>query len=329
MLIAITLDPGAARTGRDRALLPRAQRAAPHRLGRTRPRNRQRSVGRCRTCARSSRARRAIVAAAHRGDPGAVDAARPARRRRPRPPDSIGVSARSRSRRRSLRRGRERSAPGHRDASGRPRRRARCSTTRSRSPKRSRPWTTSSRSLRSPSSDDNSARGLPGRARRGPEQRLDRAARARPARVAAGRRGTSRSASPGRPRSTSTSPRGSLTFCRSTCSSSSDCRSSSWSWCSGRCWCRSSRPAGFVLSLFATYGAVAAIFQWGWFGDAARHPQPRSDPELPAGHPGRHPVRPRDGLPAVPRLRHARGVRRTARPRGSPSRRASGPAARS
>ena len=25
--------------------------------------------------------------------------------------------------------------------------------------------------------------------------------------------------------------------------------------------------AGFVLSLFATYGAVTAVFQWGWFGE--------------------------------------------------------------
>ena len=40
-----------------------------------------------------------------------------------------------------------------------------------------------------------------------------------------------------------------------------------------------------------------------------RRAQHRSDPELPAGHPGRHPVRARDGLPALPRLGHARGVR--------------------
>ena len=24
---------------------------------------------------------------------------------------------------------------------------------------------------------------------------------------------------------------------------------------------------GFVLSLFATYGAIVAVFQWGWFAD--------------------------------------------------------------
>ena len=86
---------------------------------------------------------------------------------------------------------------------------------------------------------------------------------------------------------------------------------------------------GFVLSLFATYGAGHRDLPVGLVRRPARHPQPRSDPELPAGDPGRHPVRPRDGLPAVPDHRACARRGRTVPPRGWPSRRASAPDARS
>ena len=65
---------------------------------------------------------------------------------------------------------------------------------------------------------------------------------------------------------------------------------------------------GFMLSLFAAFGAVVAIFQWGALGGILGiHTRP--DPQLPANHPGRHPVRPRDGLHALPHHRDAGGIR--------------------
>ena len=66
---------------------------------------------------------------------------------------------------------------------------------------------------------------------------------------------------------------------------------------------------GFVLSLFAAFGGVTAVFQWGWLGAGLRRARPGPDPELPADPDGRRAVRARDGLPAVPGQRHARGVR--------------------
>ncbi len=54
---------------------------------------------------------------------------------------------------------------------------------------------------------------------------------------------------------------------------------------------------------------------------AVRHPQHRAGAELPADHPGRHPVRARDGLPAVPGVGNARSLcARRARTRGCDAR---------
>ncbi len=79
--------------------------------------------------------------------------------------------------------------------------------------------------------------------------------------------------------------------------------------------------AGFVLSLLATFGGLTAIYQFGWFGADLRRARSCADPELPAGHRGGHPVRTGDGLPAVPGLRDAGGVRaRRAREGGRPAR---------
>ena len=86
---------------------------------------------------------------------------------------------------------------------------------------------------------------------------------------------------------------------------------------------------GFVLSLFATYGLIVGrlpVRAGARRSSACTH---RPDPELPAGHPRRHPVRARDGLPALPRLGDAGGLRPRIVGDAWRSRRASGPAARS
>ncbi len=57
--------------------------------------------------------------------------------------------------------------------------------------------------------------------------------------------------------------------------------------------------------------------------------QPRADPELPAGDPRRHPLRPGDGLPALPHHRHAGGVGARRGSLASPSPRGSGRVGRS
>ena len=66
---------------------------------------------------------------------------------------------------------------------------------------------------------------------------------------------------------------------------------------------------GFILSLFATYGALVAVFQFGLGRDAVRDQRDRPHPELPADHPDRDPVRAGDGLPALPGIGDAGGVR--------------------
>ena len=73
--------------------------------------------------------------------------------------------------------------------------------------------------------------------------------------------------------------------------------------------------AGFVLTLFAAFGAVVAIFQWGWLGRGVRRARSRPRAELRADHHHGRAVRAGHGLPALPRLGHARGLRaRRARP---------------
>ena len=69
---------------------------------------------------------------------------------------------------------------------------------------------------------------------------------------------------------------------------------------------------GFLLSVAAAFGATVAVHQWGWLGGLLGVTQPGPLLSLHADHPHRGPLRPRDGLPDVPRLRHARGPR----PRG-------------
>ena len=59
---------------------------------------------------------------------------------------------------------------------------------------------------------------------------------------------------------------------------------------------------GFILSLAATYGLLTAVFQFGWGADLIGLHTHGPDSQLPSGHPRRHPVRARDGLPALPHL---------------------------
>ena len=66
---------------------------------------------------------------------------------------------------------------------------------------------------------------------------------------------------------------------------------------------------GFLLSLAAAFGAVVAVYQWGWLGNRVRRRKPGRRAELPADHPDRRAVRPGHGLPGVHRLRHARVLR--------------------
>ena len=223
VLIAISLTPALLGLAKTRVLGRRARSraAAAAELGSDTPRTRQRGVRADVERARGAHDARGDRRSAHRGDPRAVDAARPARRwvrgRR-----LFGVSC-VHAHGGILRRGRERSAPGHGDASGRPRRQRGARPPVARSPKRSRPWTTSSRSLRSPcrtTTASRPSRSCPPRARTASRPRLWCATCGRCRRSPR----ESRSASPARPRSTSTSPRGSPTCCRSTCWSSSDCR---------------------------------------------------------------------------------------------------------
>ena len=190
----------------------------------------------------------------------------------------------------------------------RPRRRPGAAGAGRRRPEARRPGRRGGRRARSPS-QTTTARRVPGGAGRGPEQRLDRGARARPARPRRPSTATSPSASPVRPRSTSTS--------------------------------RRTSPAVLPLYLGGRGRPLAAHHDPGVpldpraaHRDGRLHPvalrdlrrdrrgvpvglagrmrsasQHGSDPELPAGHPRRHPVRARDGLPAVPGVRHARGLR--------------------
>ena len=63
---------------------------------------------------------------------------------------------------------------------------------------------------------------------------------------------------------------------------------------------------GFLLSLAAAFGAVVAVYQWGWLGTVFDVAEPGRGAELPADHPDRGAVRPGHGLPGLHRLRHAR-----------------------
>ena len=51
--------------------------------------------------------------------------------------------------------------------------------------------------------------------------------------------------------------------------------------------------AGFLLSLFATFGAVVAVFQWGWLAELIGAPDDRPGAELPADPAGGRAVRAR------------------------------------
>ena len=66
---------------------------------------------------------------------------------------------------------------------------------------------------------------------------------------------------------------------------------------------------GFLLTIVATFGAVVAVFQWGWAARPARRGADRADHQLPAHHPDRHRVRPGHGLPGLPGHPDARGLR--------------------
>ena len=74
--------------------------------------------------------------------------------------------------------------------------------------------------------------------------------------------------------------------------------------------------AGFLLSLAATFGALVAVFQWGWLAGLLGVAVDRPDPELPADPARRPAVRPRDGLRGLPRQPDARGPRPRRRRRG-------------
>ena len=218
------------------------------------------------TCARSLTMLVAIVALLVLAHPRALDAARPARRRHRGRPDSTPVPAPSRSRRRIVRRGRERSAPRHGDASGRPSRRRGARHAGARSPRRSRPSTTSSRSRRSPcptTTASRPSRWCPPRARTASRPR----ARARPARPC--RR------SPG---DVTLGVAGQAAINIDISEELADVLPLYllvvvglsfliMSWCSARCSCRSSRPAASCSRCSRPSAAVVAIFQWGWFGD--------------------------------------------------------------
>ena len=66
---------------------------------------------------------------------------------------------------------------------------------------------------------------------------------------------------------------------------------------------------GFLLSLAATFGALVAVFQWGWLADLIGLQQTGPDHQLPA-HPADRPaLRPGDGLRGLPRQPDARGAR--------------------
>ena len=76
---------------------------------------------------------------------------------------------------------------------------------------------------------------------------------------------------------------------------------------------------GFLLSVGASFGAVVAVFQWGWFGDLLG--VPTTGPVisfLPVILIGGA-VRPGHGLRGLPRLPHAGGVRPRRRARVPPS----------
>ena len=81
---------------------------------------------------------------------------------------------------------------------------------------------------------------------------------------------------------------------------------------------------GFVLSLFAALGGTVAIYQWGWLGGLFGVSNPGPILNFLPDHARRHPLRPGDGLHAVPGLGHARGVR----PRGARRARRSSSASR-
>ena len=97
-------------------------------------------------------------------------------------------------------------------------------------------------------------------------------------------------------------------------------------WPSARSWCRSRRPCGFLLSLAATFGALVAVFQWGWLAGLLGVAADRSDHELPADLDDRPALRPGDGLRGLPGHPDARGATCTAPARARPSSAASGTA---
>ena len=72
---------------------------------------------------------------------------------------------------------------------------------------------------------------------------------------------------------------------------------------------------GYLLSVAAAFGVVAAVFEWGWLAEPLQRRQDRPDHQLHADHPHGRAVRSRDGLRGVPRLAHARGLRPRPRPR--------------
>ena len=62
--------------------------------------------------------------------------------------------------------------------------------------------------------------------------------------------------------------------CRCSSWSSSGCPCSCSRWPSGRCWYRSRPLRLLLLSLAATFGALVAVFQWGWFADVVGSSRP-------------------------------------------------------
>ena len=78
---------------------------------------------------------------------------------------------------------------------------------------------------------------------------------------------------------------------------------------------------GYLLSVAAAFGVVAAVFEWGWLAEPLHVDKVGPDHQLHADHPDGRPVRPGDGLRGVPGLPDAGGLR--PRPRSRRRRRRS------
>ena len=66
---------------------------------------------------------------------------------------------------------------------------------------------------------------------------------------------------------------------------------------------------GYLLSVAASFGAVVAVFEYGWFADALNVEPGGAGDLLPADHPHGRALRPGHGLRGLPGLPDARGLR--------------------